>query len=121
MAFQKAGKRIQVAVFVPSVERDNVTRIDQDRWTNAALEAFGNIFGRATAYTKAKGVWRDDEQEEKLLFDEPVLVQAYVPPDAVDQAARNKLAAFCERLCREANQAEVGVMIDSDYYAVRES
>ena len=49
-------------LFVPSVERDGSTAIDQNQWVNAALERLGRTFGGATAYPKAKGIWRDDER-----------------------------------------------------------
>jgi hypothetical protein len=50
-----------VVLFVPSVERDGTTAIEQPRWVDSALEMFGRVFGGATAYPKAKGIWRDDE------------------------------------------------------------
>jgi hypothetical protein len=62
-------KRILVVLFVPSVERDGTTPIDQPRWIDASLEMFGRVFGGATAYPKAKGVWRDDERGV-LVMDE---------------------------------------------------
>ena len=37
MAGISGGKRVLVVLFVPSVERDGATAIDQDRWVNAAL------------------------------------------------------------------------------------
>ena len=55
-------KRVLLVLFVPSVERDGTTPVDQQRWVEAALEMFGRVFGGATAYPKAKGVWRDDER-----------------------------------------------------------
>ena len=50
------GKRVLVVLFVPSVERDGRTTIDQDRWVNEALTMLGEVFGGATAYPKARGV-----------------------------------------------------------------
>jgi hypothetical protein len=41
-------KRVLVVLFVPSVERDGRTPIDQDRWVDAALGMFGRVFGGAT-------------------------------------------------------------------------
>jgi hypothetical protein len=49
-------KRVLVVLFVPSVERDGTTAIEQQRWVDASLEMLGNVFGGATAYPKAKGV-----------------------------------------------------------------
>jgi hypothetical protein len=74
-------KRVLVVLFVPSVERDGVTAIDQGRWVDAALEMFGRVFGGATAYPKAKGVWRDDERGGALVVDEPVVVHCYTTPE----------------------------------------
>ena len=51
-----ARKSILMVLFVPSVERDGTTTIDQDYWVNEALETFGRLFGGATAFPKAEGV-----------------------------------------------------------------
>ena len=67
-------KRVLVVLFIPSVERDGATTIDQPHWVDAALAMFGRVFGGATAYPKAKGVWRDDEQGGVLVVDEPILI-----------------------------------------------
>jgi hypothetical protein len=59
-------KSVLVVLFVPSVERDGKTTIDQQHWVDAALGMFGRVFGGATAYPKAKGIWRDDERSGAL-------------------------------------------------------
>jgi hypothetical protein len=43
---------VLVVLFVPSVERDGTTPIEQETWVEASLETFGRIFGGATAYRK---------------------------------------------------------------------
>jgi hypothetical protein len=43
---------------------------------------FGRVFGGATAYPKAKGIWRDDERNGVLVNDEPVVVHCYTTPAA---------------------------------------
>lgn len=48
-------KRVLVVLFVPSVERDGATSVDQAQWVDASLEMFGRVFGGATAYPKATG------------------------------------------------------------------
>jgi hypothetical protein len=58
VAIAGGSKRVLVVLFVPSVERDGKTPIDQARWVDDALATFGRVFGGATAYPKAKGVWR---------------------------------------------------------------
>lgn len=37
-------KRVLVVLFVPSVERDGATSIDQQHWVEGALEMFGRVF-----------------------------------------------------------------------------
>jgi hypothetical protein len=57
---------------------------------------FGRVFGGATAYPKAKGVWRDDERGGTLVMDEPVVIHCYTTPQSI-QESRNlaALGAFC--------------------------
>ena len=82
---------------------------------------FGEAFGGATAYPKARGVWRDDEREGTLVFDEPVVVHCYTVPDAIeDEANLAKLAAFCRRMGRETNQGEIGIVIEDEYFAIQD-
>ncbi|HUI27015.1 MAG TPA: hypothetical protein VL403_13095, partial [Candidatus Kryptonia bacterium] len=76
-------KRVLVVLFIRSVERDGATSIDQDHWIREALDMFGKVFGGATAYPRAKGVWRDDERKGKLVFDEPVVIHCYTSPEDI--------------------------------------
>src|SRR5438034_11119376 len=88
-------RRVLVVLFVPSVERDGVTTIDQQRWVDGALEMFGRVFGGATAYPKAKGIWRDDERGGALVKDEPVVVHSYTTRvDIEDPRNLAELGAF---------------------------
>ena len=101
--FLPGGKRTLVVLFIPSVERDGRTTVDQGRWVKAALKMFGDVYGGATAYPKATGVWRDDEREGALVFDEPVVVHCYMTPkDAQTKTKLKKLATFCRRMGRES-------------------
>jgi hypothetical protein len=113
-------KRVLVVLFVPSVERDGVTAIDQDHWVDAALEMFGRVFGGATAYPRAKGVWRDDERGGALVIDEPVVVHCYTTPEDVqDEQNLAELGLFCRRMGREAAQGEIGLVVGDEYFAFR--
>jgi len=89
-------------LFVPSVERDGSTAIDQNQWVNAALERLGRTFGGATAYPKAKGIWRDDERGGALVKDEPVVVHCYTTPADIEDAENlAALGSFCRNMGRE--------------------
>jgi hypothetical protein len=113
-------KRVLVVLFVPSVERDGATPIDQAHWVDAALEMFGRVFGGATAYPKAMGVWRDDERKGVLVKDEPVVVHCYTTPRDIQEAGKlAELGAFCRRMGRDARQGEVGLVVGDEYFALR--
>ena len=119
MSLQAGTKRVLVVLFVPSVERDGATAVEQDRWVGEALSMFGSVFGGATAYPKARGVWRDDERGGALVFDEPVVVHCYLTPEAIeDDGNLSKLAAFCRRTGREMKQGEIGLVIADEYFAI---
>ncbi len=121
MAFQAGGKRVLVVLFVPSVERDGSTTVDQDGWVREALSLFGDVFGGATAYPRARGVWKDDERGGSLVFDDPVVVHCYTVPSAIeDEHNLGRLAAFCRRMGRDTNQGEIGLVIADEYFAIRD-
>lgn len=108
-------------LFVPSVERDGVTSLDQDRRVDAALEMFGRVFGGATAYSRAKGIWRDDERGGRLVKDAPVVIHCYMEAEAIEKPQNQaEVAAFCRRLGRETNQGEVGLVVGDEYLAIRD-
>ncbi len=91
------------------------------RWVNGALERFGRVFGGATAYPKAQGIWRDDERSGALVKDEPVVVHCYTTPADIEDA-RNlaELGDFCRRMGRDARQGEVGLVVGDEYFAIRD-
>jgi hypothetical protein len=56
-----------------------------------------------------------------LVFDEPVMVTSYVDPALLEsEVIVRQLRAFLHRMGREANQGEVGVVIDQDYLPITE-
>ena len=107
-------------LFIPSAERDGTTGIDQQFWAEEALKMFGEVFGGGTAYPKARGVWRDDELGGTLVFDDTVVVHSYTTPKDVQSPTKlKKVAAFCNRMGREAKQGEVGLVIADEYFPFR--
>jgi hypothetical protein len=114
-------KSVLAVLFVPSVERDGTTPIDQQHWVDAALETFGRVFGGATAYPKAKGIWRDDDSGGTLVKDEPVVVHCYTTPvDIEDPKNLAQLGRFCRTMGREARQGEIGLVVGDEYFAIRD-
>jgi len=105
-----------LVLFIPSADRDEAA-IDQEAWVQAALQVLGASFGGATAYPKARGVWRDDRREGRLVFDEPVIVQCYTNELTLLEKS-SELRDFLERMGRETRQGAVGFVIDSDYFEI---
>lgn len=106
-------------LFIPSRDREGNT-VDHDFWVTAALETLGKLFRGATAYPRARGVWRDDERGGTLTYEEPTVVTCYADPRALTGAAQSDLRAFLHRLGRETNQGEIGVVIGDRYYGITE-
>jgi hypothetical protein len=113
------GTTLLVVLFIPSVERDGVSPVDQDSWVDAALELFGRLFGGATAYPRARGIWRDNERDGALAKDEPVLIHCSMKPDDIsDEENQVELGRFCRRMGRATNQGEVGLVIGDEYFSI---
>ena len=70
-------KTVLAVLFIPSSDRESRPLAPgvEDRWAKKALDLFGRVFGGATAFPKARGVWRDDERENNLVYDDPILIQ----------------------------------------------
>ena len=111
----KAASTLLV-LFIPSKDRDDQS-IDQEFWVGEALATLGRLFGGATAFPQGRGVWRDDAQEGKLLFDDPVVIQCYTSESAIERQLLG-LRNFLHRLGREARQGAVGFVIDRDYFEI---
>jgi hypothetical protein len=78
---------------------------------------FGKSFGGATAYLKAKGIWRDDDNGGALLADEPVIVHCYTSKqDIEDDEKLISLSGFCYSMGTDTNQGEAGLAIGDEYF-----
>ncbi len=108
---------LQITLFVPSVDRHGA-RIEQERWVVEALTTFGTLFRGATAFPPGRGVWRDDERGGKLVYDDTVMVTAYVAPTVLTTAALAQLRSFLHRMGRDARQGEVGIVIGAKYHGI---
>jgi hypothetical protein len=105
-----------LVLFIPSKDR-NDSAMDQSFWVAETLTALGKLFGGATAFPQGTGVWRDDGQGGKLLFDEPVIIQCYTSESLIEERI-SELRAFLHRMGREARQGAIGLVIDGDYLEI---
>ena len=55
-----------------------------------------------------------------LLTEEPVIVFSYVAEEALTVETLTELYRTLSRMGREANQGEIGVVIDGKYYGITE-
>ncbi len=110
------GQATLLVLFIPSVDRYSAA-IDQDAWVERALETLGTCFGGATAFPKAKGVWRDDARGGKLVFDEPVIINCYTSEEAIEEHVET-LRDYLMEMGEQTNQGAVGLVIDRDYLEI---
>jgi len=111
-----AGTKL-LLLFVPSVDREGKP-IDHERWVDEALTVLATLFRGATAYPRGRGKWRDDERGGTLATDEPTIVISYAEPKLVTPANLRRPREFLHRLGREANQGEVGIVIEGQYRGI---
>ena len=106
-----------LVLFIPSVDRASQP-IDQETWVNRALEVLGELFGGATAFPQGRGVWRDDAQGGRLVFDEPVIINCYTS-EALLEAEAPRLRQFLIEMGESTHQGAVGLVIDRDYLEIQ--
>jgi len=107
----------QVVFFVPNRDREDKP-INQQHWVDETLNVMGKIFRGATAFPPGRGVWRDDEAGGRLLKEQTVMVVSYIDRKLLTGPVLRSLREFLHRFGREAQQGEVGVVIDSKYYGI---
>lgn len=106
-----------LVLFVPSVDREH-RPVDQEAWVAKALDVLGRLFGGATAFPRARGVWRDDAAGGGLVFDDPVVIQCYTNEKALGEHA-TLLREFLVAMGESTNQGAVGLVIDRDYLEIQ--
>jgi hypothetical protein len=111
------AESVLLGLFIPSSDRD-MKPIDQAGWEQAALELLGTCFGGATAFPKGRGVWRDDSQGGKLIFDETIMLHCYTSVEAIEKNL-TELHAFLVKKGQETNQGAVGFVLDGTYMEIR--
>jgi hypothetical protein len=106
-----------MVLFIPSVDRQ-MHAIDQPTWVDNALEVLGTHCGGATAFPQGRGVWRDDQQAGKLIYDNPVVIHCYTHGEILEQNAR-PIKEFLLRMGTATNQGAVGYVIDGKYFEIQ--
>jgi hypothetical protein len=109
-----------LVLFIPSADRygESLGKKEQQRWVRRALKVLGEKMGGATAFPRGLGVWRDDAQAGKLVWDKPILIQCYTSEEALEQQAI-PLREFLVEMGTKTRQGAVGFVIDRDYYEIQ--
>jgi hypothetical protein len=108
---------IQITLFIASVDREGKT-IEQVYWRDQSLAIFGKLFRGATAFPPGRGVWRDDQNNGTLIYDETILITSYIAPEILTQETTTELRRFLHRYGRESNQGEVGLIVEGSYIGI---
>jgi hypothetical protein len=106
-----------LVLFIPSVDRKS-QEIDQEKWEMAALTLLGRCLGGATAFPRARGVWRDDLQGGTLIFDNPIVIQCYTNLAAI-KVNLDELRGFLVQMGTETHQGAVGFVLDRTYMEIQ--
>lgn len=109
----------QIVLFIPAKDKDGED-IDQEYWVREALKCCGFLFRGATAFPPGKGVWRNDEKGQELLIEETVMVISYVNLEDLNKKNLKSLRSFLHHMGRKANQGEIGIVVDGNYYGISE-
>lgn len=117
-AMQGERRDFVVTLFVPSQTR-NGDPIDHDFWRVQALEVMTGLFGGATA-VECQGAWRDDEKGGTIKVERNSTVQSYMAKSSWNRTTAGALAKFLHRMGRESNQGEIGLIVDGEYFPIRE-
>jgi hypothetical protein len=106
-----------LVLFIPSADRagDALGKREQKRWVRKALKLLGDRLRGATAFPRGWGVWRDDAQGGRLVWDKPVLIQCFTSEAALRRHA-GPVRDFLLQLGAETNQGAVGFVIDRSYF-----
>lgn len=117
----KNGERSDLIVLaIPSHDRDQreLGISTRDLWTEQAMELFGELYGGATAFKNLKGVYRSDKN--RLLWDEPVLVESYSARDRTENPTLlGKLERFARRMREQLRQEAVLLVVNDCMHLIR--
>jgi hypothetical protein len=77
------------------------------------LETLGELCGGATAFPQGQGVWRDDAQGGRLVFDEPVVMHGSTS-ETLLEAQAPRLRQFLVDMGEQTRQGAIGLVMDRD-------
>jgi len=108
---------VLIILFIPTQDKNSKPLIDARMWLDAGITLLSELFGGATVMT-AQGCWFNAETKE-IVREEVNLVHSYVSiADAKKIDNFLKLGNFLHRMGAEANQGEIGVVVDQVFHRI---
>ena len=107
-----------MSVLVPSQTRGGVA-IDHAAWKTQTIEEMAKLFRGATAI-EGDGGWRDDDQSGGIVVEKVSMVFSLMAKSDWNKKTAAQLAQFLRRMGRETNQGEIGLMVNAEYFPIRE-
>jgi len=77
------------------------------------------LFGGATAI-EGEGAWRDDERGGAIKLEKISTIDSFMAKSSWNSKTVSELGTFLKQMGREANQGEIGLIVDSEYFLIRE-
>jgi len=77
------------------------------------------LFGGATVI-EGKGAWRDDERGGTIGVEKISAVFSLMATSSWNKKTVPELAKFLHRMGRDSNQGEIGLVVDGQYFPIRE-
>lgn len=110
-------RRNYVCVFIPSLTRDG-RPLDHIYWRNETVRTMSKLFGGATAVAGFGG-WLDKEKSGHVKEEEILMVVSFVLPGECNRENILELGKLLHRMGREAEQGEIGVLIDGRFLRIQ--
>lgn len=108
-----------LVLFIPSADREGnpLGKKEQKRWVRKAMKLLGTELKGATAFPRGWGVWRDDAQGKRLVWDRPVLIQCFTSDQALAECS-GRLRGFLVEMGTECRQGAVGFVVNREYFEI---
>ena len=107
-----------VTLFIPSQSRSG-DLLNHDSWCAQAIEVMARLFGGATV-VQGSGAWRDDDGGGTIKTEKISTVQSFMAESSWNSPTVQELAKFLHRMGRETDQGEIGLIVDGEYFPIRE-
>jgi hypothetical protein len=77
------------------------------------------LFGGATAI-EGEGAWRDDERGGAIKLEKISTIDSFMAKSSWNSKTVSEFGEFLKQMGREANQGEIGLIVDGEYFLIQE-